>query len=614
MTHLPKLTPKQWTILKLFIISEGAAIEDYKLNSHRKQKKAFPVLSPDHFYSYPDDIVKRLTTQVRTNQEDKESYDSGIDGCYVKDIEAVKKPTAGKACRTFVELGIFEVKKREVSQISARLNKISQPNKTPTDKSGQETIQYFLKSDFETFKTVLLFLKQNCDAYERVEMLSHPYFRNIITEDLVRTILFEKQVSIISKIDIFDWAPNEIPKVLAIFDEKKEGIFINFEKEIQDEIRERETVRFYADHEASDWVFSVPCNILGYEIPIFPEGMPIEEKLEILREKYPPWDITNKNLNDAITCFPSVLNNHFKIIEQEQLILPILGLIQSSPMALVEFILGKWESFKLPHGLFHKKNESFNNPLFMRLVSLAISDMASTLKIPGNKNVDSFELMEFSNKLTIDGEYCQDDGLLRIGLTRGYDIYYDMGYSTRDRKYPPSLFPTIEEKTPSPNKFWVKIRVRQVSPFFIRKTEIKDVTLLFTLLRGKSQISNHIRGKLSNRMQNLLLRYENNAPTSVFTTYLVEEINRALLSEDFYEAKAFAEVKISLKTQEIIERYYRYIDDYDDSTGSNFGKLLHRNRSLLDDAFPEAIARYGEVQYPIRKEPVEPSEKRKKKK
>jgi hypothetical protein len=281
------------------------------------------------------------------------------------------------------------------------------------------------------------------------------------------------------------------------------------------------------------------------------------------------------------------------------LILPILALIQSSPAALAEFILGNWDSFNLFLGCSRKKGEKFNNSLFMRLISLAISDMACTLKIPGNKNVDSFELREFSNQLTIDGEYCQEDAILRIGLIRDYDVYYDMGYSTRDRKYPPSFFPIIEEKTLSPNKFWVKIRVRQVSSFFIRKTEIKDVTLLLTLLRAKSQISNYIRGKLSNRMQNLLLRYENNTPTPAFTTFLIEEINRALLREDFYNPTAFSEIEISLKTREAIEGYFSVIEYDDESTGSNYRHLLNRNRFLLDDAYPDAIARFGDVQYPL---------------
>jgi len=586
MTQSLKLTPKEWTILKLFIFREGFALESVKHNPRRKLKGVAPRdLAPDHFYSYPDDIFVHLTTQQYVNQDEKGGYHSKFHEGYVKDIHAVTIPTAGKACRKFVKLEIFEPVKNK-----------------RTEKKFQEITQYYLKSDFETFKIVLLFLMQNCDPNERVEILSRPYFRKIITEDLVRMRLFEKQVAIFGRIDIFDWAPNEIPKILSIFDEKKDGIFADFDKKIQNEIIERETDRFYQNDDASDWAFSIPFFMTGYNIPIFPEGMPIEERLVRLKANHPDYDTVDRNLSDAISRFPGVLNYEFQTIEQEGLILPILGLIQSSPAALAEFILGDWQSFRLLRGRVHKKDESFDFPLFVRLISLAISDMANTMQIPGNKNVDSFELREFSKQLTIDGEYCLDEGLLRIGLTRGYDIYYDMGYSTRDRKYPPSLFPIIEEKTPSLNKFWVKIRVRQVSPFFIRKTEIKDITLLLTLLRAKSQISNHIRGKLSNRMQNLLLRYENvNAPTSGFVTFLIEEINRTLLREDFYDAKAFSKVEISSKTKETIDAYYGSTGYDDDSTGSNYGILLWRNRFLLDDAFADAIARYGDVQYPIRK-------------
>lgn len=582
MTRSPKLTPKEWIILKLFIIREGFALEDVRRNPRRKQLGVDPrKMAPDHFYSYPDDIVALLTQEIAVDQKEKTSYYSDFYETYVKDVSAVTIPTAGKACRKFVDLGIFE-------RIEGKR----------TEKKFQETTQYFLKSDYESFKIVLLFLMQNCDAYERVEMLSHPYFRKKITEDLVRTRLFEMHVSIISRIDIFDWAPDEIPIVLSIFDREKKGIEGKFEREVRDAIRQYETDQLFINDEASDWVFP----FFGqYHIPVFPEGMSIDEKLKIVITLHPSYDAASKCFNRVITQFPDVFDYQFKTVEQEELILPLLGLIQSSPAALAEFILGKWESFKFSHGLFHKKDESFENPLFMRLISIAISDMASTLKIPGNKNVDSFELRKISNHHSINGEYCQEDALLRIGLTREYDIYYDMGYSTRDRKYPHPIFPIIEDKTPDPKKFWVKIKVKQVSPFFIRRPDIKDVTLLLTLLRASSHLSDHIRGKLSNRMQNLLLRYDNNEPGIAFTKFLIEEINRALLREDFYDPKAFSNIKLSENTKESIDGYLRVIEFDDDSTGSDDKYLLMRNRYLLDDAFSQAIARFGDVQYPIKK-------------
>lgn len=580
MTQSLKLTPKEWIILKLFIIREGLALEDVRHNPRRKQWGADPRdMAPDHFYSYPDDIVTKLTQEKYVEQEEKGSYYSDFHEGYVKDVSAVTIPTAGKACRKFVDLGIFE-------RVEGKR----------TEKKFQETTQYFLKSDYDSFKTILLFLMQNCDAHERVEMLSNPYFRKIITEDLVRTRLFEMQVSIISKIDIFDWAPDELPKVLSIFNDEMKGIEEKNENEIRDAIRQKETNPIFSNDEASDWIFP----FFGqYDIPVFPEGMRIEEKLEIFKTQHPSDNSEWKCFNQAITRFPDVFDNHFETVEQEELILPILGLIQSSPAALADFILGKWESFKLPHGLFHKKDVSFSNPLFMRLVSLAISDMANTLKIPGNMYVDSFELREFSKQLTVDERSHKDDGILRIGLTNGYDLYYDMGYSTRDRKYPPSLLPTIEETTPDPKKFWVKIRVKQVDPFFIRINEIKNIRSMLNLLRSKNNVYDHIRRQLSNRMQNLLLRYENSEPTVAFTTYLIEEINRVLLREDFYDAQVFSEVVLSPETRETIDGYYRLSEYGDGDTGSNFLFLVYRNRFLLNDAFPNVIAKCGEVQHPI---------------
>jgi hypothetical protein len=404
--------------------------------------------------------------------------------------------------------------------------------------------------------------------------------------------LFEKEVSVISRIDIFDWAPDEIPRVLSIFDDGKKDIEGNFEKKIQEEIREKETDPIFKKDDASDWVFSYPF-FSQVNLPVFPEGMTIEEKLEKFKGLHSSYDSVSKCFNQASSRFPDVFDK-INTIEQEELILPLIGLIQSSPAALADLILGTWEPFTLSHGLFDKKGEKFTNPLFLHLVSIAIWDLTGTLKIPGNKDVQSFELREFSSPPTNADESSREDALLKISLTRGYDIYYDIGYATQDRIYRPSLFPSIEEKTPPPNKFWVKIRVRQADSFFLRKSKVKNVTLLLNLLKARSQISNHIRGKLSNRMQNLLLRYENTEPSDAFTAFLIEEINRALLREDFYNLKAFSDINLSKNTKESIQGYFNILSWDDRITGSHYQILVMRNRYLLDDAFPDAIFRFGE--------------------
>ena len=588
MTQAPKLTEKEWTILKLFIKREGFALEDFKHNPRRKQNGVLPWdLAPEHFYSYPDDIVAHLTKQEYVDQEEKGSYRSKYSGCYVKDIHAVTIPTAGKACRKFVDLGIFE-------RVESKR----------TEKKFQETTQYFLKSDYETFKWVLSFLMQHADPYERVEMLSHTYFRRFISEDLVRMRLFEKRVSIISRHDIFDWAPDQIPKILGIFTDNQKDTLTTFKSKIQTEIQEKENhPSLFGEDDASEWVISYP--FFGQDhIPVFPDGMPITEKLDFLRKEHRSKDSDTEKYIEALARFPVVLDNHMKIVELEGLILPILALIQSSPSALAEFMLGNWERFLFPQGLCSRKDESFDCPLFPQLISLAISDMASTMQIPGNKHIASFEFRDFSRKKLIDGNLCQEDALLRIHLTRGYSIYYDMGYHTSFQKHPSQIFPTMFERRLQPNKLWVKIKLRFEDSFFISKYTIRDLTKLLSGLRTTSKISQHIRGKFSHRMQNLLLYYDNDNPSLAFTTFVVDEINRALMREDFYNPIAFSEIPISQKTRETIDNYSRLIE-MDDSTGSNYLSLLHRNRFLLDDAFPDALAPFGRIQSDTTSPPLE---------
>ena len=126
----------------------------------------------------------------------------------------------------------------------------------------------------------------------------------------------------------------------------------------------------------------------------------------------------DENERLALTQFPNVFDNHFKVVEQERLILPILALIQCSPETLQNSVFGKWESFKLLCGISHKGNEKSYNALFRRLITLAMSDVASTLSIPENKNIKSFGVREIPQKLAIDGNYEKEDALLRISLTQ----------------------------------------------------------------------------------------------------------------------------------------------------------------------------------------------------
>lgn len=572
MTQFPKLTKKEWIILKFFIIGESSAI-DYKSNSHRKLKGAFPRRTPtDHFYSYPDDIIMHLTKPVYTTKEEKNSYYSEIYRDYIKDIRAVTIPTAGKVCRKFVDKEIFE-------RVEGKR----------TEKKFQKTTQYFLKNDFETFKTVLLLIMENCENYERLEILSHSYLRKTINEDLVRRILFEKKVSILGKIDIFDWAPDEVPRVLAILENKGEGQQIDFEEKIQEQIIENSTL--HRDDNASNWIF---LPVFQFLIPIFPKSMLLEEKLKIMEET----NRFDKGEKLALTQFPSVFDNHFKVVEQKQLILPILALIQCSPEALREFVFGKWESFKLLRGIFHKGNEKSCSPFFRRLITLAMSDVESTLSFPENNNIISFEVREIPQKLAIDSNPEKEDALLRISLTRKYDIYYDTGYSASNKKYH-SIMPRIREIVPSENEFWVKIWMKEASSFFLRKTEIKDLTLFLSLLKAKNQTSTHIRSKLSNRIQNLILLYQCiNAPAPGFVMSVINDLNRILLHEDFFDEKAFSEIEISPETQQIIDEYSRSKRYYgQNNTGSNYLILIYRNRLLIEAVFTGAISRYGEMQY-----------------
>jgi len=574
MTQFPKLTKKEWTILKFFIVRESSAIDYKSISPHKQNKDLQDYFVPDHFYSYPDDIVMHLTKHVYTTKEEKDSYYSEIYRDYIKDIREVTVPTAGKACREFFKREIFE-----------------QVKEKRTKKKFQKTTQYFLKTDFETFKNVLFLLMQNCESYERLEILSHSYFRKTINEDLVRRILFEKKVSILGKIDIFDWAPDEVPMVLTILENIKEEKQTNFEEEIQERIKECENKSLYRDNNASDWFF---LPIIQCLIPIFPESISLKEKMKIIEET----NRFDQNEKLAFTQFPSVFDNHFEVIEQEQLILPILALIQCSPEALREFIFGKWESFKLSRGIFHKGNEKSCSPFFRRLIALAMSDVESTLSFPENKNIKSFELREIPQNLAIDSNREKEDALLRIRLTREYDIYYDMGYSVSNKKYH-SIMPRIREIVPLENEFWVKIWMKEASSLFIRKIEIKDIILFLTLLKAKNQVSTHIRSKLSNRIQNLILRYKCiNAPAPEFIMFLIKDLNRILLREDFFDEKAFSEIEISPETQQIIDEYSRSKRYYEqNNTGSNYLILIYRNRLLIEAVFTGAISRYGEMQY-----------------
>lgn len=575
------LTEKEWIVLKYFIENESRAIQKWLSTKKRKSE------SQQHFITYPSKIES--------------------------DLGNITRPTAGKACNKFLEMGLFNSEK-----------------KRPNFKGG-ETDHYYLKSDLQTIRKLVQLIMEMDDSYEIIQIIGNHYFMYNINESLVKEVLYEKQVQISRRLSFFEWNIKEAKMIfddyVKPFNKEINDSKITFDKEVRRIIndfeddhnyRERTNLerfnRLYKDFfETNDDDFDVvkhyvtdkfrdsrnlflsenitaAMNKLSFSIDllVFNENISNEHMLEIkklntdLFEKHP-------NLQNCHSGF----ENHYNQFQYKNLILPLLSVIQASPKALNEFINGNWDLFNV--------NFDFNNNMDCEFITnlslIAIKDILSTFQVPKNSIIDYI----YSGKLppnTPPNTHISES--LTLGLKHLYEISLNL-------KFIVSSDPTAASSIEVINIVNI---LPKVSFYLLTVNDIIDAKNLIIKLKDENDpLYSHIRSKLSNYMQNLILYYdtENITPSVEFQKAIVDDLNYILLRGDLFDENKFSSIFSSKENDEI---FIKYVNQYlnDDFSKSDINSLVFEpdkyhlfgiieyGRYLLEKAFPEEIyQKYSEI-------------------
>jgi len=104
--------------------------------------------------------------------------------------------------------------------------------------------------------------------------------------------------------------------------------------------------------------------------------------------------------------------------------------------------------------------------------------------------------------------------------------------------------------------------------------------LAIKLRDARNPLSKYLRGKFSLETQRLLDEYDGtNPPSEVLQAALIEELNRLLQGDGFYDEQRFAQITLTEETRKLAEQ-----SPQDEA-------LIRLNRLLLEEAYPLEIAK-----------------------
>lgn len=121
----------------------------------------------------------------------------------------------------------------------------------------------------------------------------------------------------------------------------------------------------------------------------------------------------------------------------------------------------------------------------------------------------------------------------------------------------------------------------RTGPILFNTDELKDAEGLVLRLRSSDDsLSGYIRAQLSPNTMRMLEEYNpSHSPSNSLKQALVDELNTLLELQNFYREELFADVELSKETQKLLRADFQ-------------GKeVFHLNRLLIEDAFPDEIAK-----------------------
>ena len=566
------LTEKEWIVLNYFIEKDSQAIQKWLLGDKRKTGPYQP------FNSYPAKIES--------------------------DLRNVTRPTAGKACKKFLDIGIFNTEK-----------------KRPIFKGG-ETDCYSLKSDLQTIKQLVQLIMEKDNSSEIIKMIGNHYFMHNINDSLVKEVLYKKHVKISRRISFLEWKlkegeliynqhveivykglndpeltfNNSVKRMIDEFEDSQNHYEKSYLKRLHNSCNEfLEIYNNDSDDEISHISneFKVAKSLflsenitrtmnglsISIHLPVFNENISNEQMLEIKKIND---DLFKRNPN--LQNYRSGFENHYNQFQYINLILPLLSIIQTSPKALAEFLNGNWESFTADF--------DFNNNMKCEFISnlslIAIKDILNTFQVPKDSIVKHAYLGKLPPNANPDTNITES---LILRLKNLYEISLNLKF-------------LISSETPSNSSIEINDFVNISSNVSFYLLAVKDITnarnLIIKLKDENDPVCSHIRSKLSYFVQNLILHYDNESTPSIeFQKTIIDGLNYALLRGDLYDREIFNNVlsngdiakwfgaDMNLFNKYDFSKYYTnnmiYADPHEHI------KIIEKGRYILEKTFPEEI-------------------------
>ena len=536
-----ELTEKELLVLTYFIENESAVMFNQKWTLNK------PIIleckdGKEHFLAYPTKIVNDLKA--------KKSY------------KTISKKWAIKVCTSLCEFGILDYEKLKAPR-----------QKNPTE-------HYFLKSNLEAFREITRYIAENTGKWENKSLFSKAYFQQNINDSLIEEVMSEKKIEICRNLDFWNWEPVEAEYLFGKCARIKESSFDEYiEKMIMEKYCPKEPPSFFSG--------------ISFRLPVFKENPIAKNKLRTEQLQ-----ILKKLNKTTFKDYPSLEFRHSGIIEhymklqKQKWIIPLLALIKSSPMALAEFLYGKWDCFdydKASYMCYSKEGvDNFRYPFF-RLLFVAISDIALTRDVE-TTDVQYAEFRSSSSRRSEKTNY-----LLRINMKSGLNVYFDGGFDTSHDYIGTESGDVFE--TPDEQIYWAKAWINYPAGFYSAAfLQSKDITnfefFVEKLIDENDPMGKFLFDRLANYMKNILLHFSilNEIPDSLKEDILFE-INEIIFSTDFSRELMCCENKLSDYTKKEIEKLKQSeTSDFFDSNLIYFIKNTV-NRLILEDVFEGIIVK-----------------------
>jgi len=511
------MTRQKWEVLWYFVVNTGASAMPSWTG------KCGILIRTDagesRFYSYPS----------RIHEDFGKSYST-----YGK--SSISKDWAGKICEDLCELGILG---------SEMIRAPRQSGKTP---------HYYLMNGYEPFLRIMKYFFRIVTQPGMQRLMMNSYIQEHTDAGLVRYILHKKGVEIERDIQIREWDAHEAPQV--------------FEHYFRGENKNQKS-----DHPCSFAAYiqeQASCSpAVSLRLPVFPDDLSDRERLAAI-------ELLNRPVfeNHAwLKRYRSGILEHYGRYEYEHWILPILALIRASPVALEEFLFGKWEPY----------SGSLDYPFF-NLLFTAVWNLAMVRDVGDDSLVERVSFRP--EAISPDG---RGSALLEVELKNDLrTLYYDGSFNTDQRWITISERDAIQPARETNYSFrsWVTFPTFEPGGVWFSPD---DLSVILCFLRHlwvtPTPGAREIFGRLSHVVQNTVATPGNREiqADSPIGRAILRDMNELLMCDNLYAPGYFPDLHLTKDGEQMPGK------DLVCNSLRGDHNSIHReffNRELLERAFP----------------------------